>query len=84
MRACEACGREFNGSFPDCSWCGFNNARRGGPRSKRTLAELAEQREERMELAEELAEMSEDERQWWGWAEVAAERWNHSTEGHLT
>lgn len=84
MRACEACGREFNGSFPSCSWCGFNNGRGDGPRAKRLLAELARQREEQAELDEELSELSDRERLWWEWGEYAAERWNRRMERSLT
>ena len=65
MRTCEACGRDFAGRKTDCPFCGFNTARRGGPRSKRSLAAESQRRQEEAELQRELAELSEDEQRWW-------------------
>ena len=65
MRTCEACCREFSGRQTDCQYCGFNTARRGGPRSNRMLATEARRRQDEADRQRELAELSEDERRYW-------------------
>ena len=64
MRRCEACCREFTGRSADCPWCGFNNATKGGPRSRRMVDELTRQQEEREEHERELEDLSDAERLW--------------------
>lgn len=57
MKSCQACCREFLGRSPTCPWCGFNNSSRGGPRSRRSLAEIERRRCEREEFERELDEL---------------------------
>lgn len=65
MQTCEACCRECSGRRTDCSHCGFNTARHGGPRSKRSLATEARLRQDEAERQRELRELSEAEQRWW-------------------
>ena len=60
VRRCEACCREFTGRSPDCPWCGFNNAPRGGPRSARSLALIEQDGPEHDEFERELVELTDD------------------------
>ena len=72
MRVCQACFREFAGRHPDCPYCGFNNAPKGGPRSVRSLAEMERNRLERQEFEEELAELTEEFALYLRWMEAEA------------
>ena len=71
MRRCDACCREFAGRSPDCPFCGFNNASRGGPRSLRSLAEMDRRRQEQEEFEWELAELTEEFATWLRWSHAA-------------
>ena len=68
---CDACCREFTGRSADCPHCGYNNGRRGGPRSARSLAETDRRRREREEFEQELAELTEEFGTWLRWNEAA-------------
>ena len=60
MRSCQACGRDFTGRSADCPFCGFNTAPKGGPRSKRSLADMDRDRQEQAEFEQELEELGND------------------------
>jgi len=74
MRSCRACGREFGGRSGDCPFCGFNNAAKGGPRSSRSLNQMALDRQDREDFEQELAELTEEFAAWLRWTEAAGRR----------
>ena len=73
MRSCQACCRDFTGRYADCPFCGFNNATKGGPRSRRSLAEMERRRQEREEFERELAELNDEFAVLLRWHESAAQ-----------
>lgn len=79
MRACQACSREFASQRADCPWCGFNNAPKGGPRSKRMLEEIERRRREQEQFESELAELTDEFAAWLCWSEAADQQHEERT-----
>ena len=58
MRTCEACGREYSvprGGRITCSYCGYNNASGGHPRSLASLRQI-EYRRRQQEASQRQAQ----------------------------